>query len=63
MATFLFLAALLSGAGVFASPVPSEAPAKQTGYPVIVGENGYTSAPYHGPYTGAPTTTLYETET
>ncbi|KAE8342517.1 hypothetical protein BDV24DRAFT_173812 [Aspergillus arachidicola] len=57
MATFLFLAATLSGAGVFASPVPTEAPAKQTGYPVIVGENGYTSAPYHGPYTGTPTTT------
>ncbi|KAL2835479.1 ferritin-like domain-containing protein [Aspergillus pseudoustus] len=28
-----------------------------TGGPVIIGENGYTSAPYHGPYTGTPTTT------
>ncbi|KAI4210087.1 MAG: hypothetical protein LQ351_007036 [Letrouitia transgressa] len=26
-------------------------------YPVIVGENGYSSATYHGPYTGTPTTT------
>ncbi|KAL3484910.1 ferritin-like domain-containing protein [Aspergillus germanicus] len=26
-----------------------------TGGPVIVGENGYTSAPTHGPYTGTPT--------
>lgn len=28
-----------------------------TGGPDIVGENGYTSAPYHGRYTGTPTTT------
>lgn len=28
-----------------------------TGYPVIVTENGYTSATYHGIYTGTPTTT------
>lgn len=28
-----------------------------TGYPVIVSENGYFSAPSHGPYTGTPTTT------
>ena len=26
-------------------------------YPVVVEENGYTSATYHGPYTGTPTTT------
>jgi len=26
-------------------------------YPVAVEENGYTSATYHGPYTGTPTTT------
>ena len=28
-----------------------------TGGPDIVSENGYTSAPYHGSYTGTPTTT------
>ncbi|KAL3480936.1 hypothetical protein BJX99DRAFT_219848 [Aspergillus californicus] len=32
-------------AGVLARPA-------LTGDPVIMGENGYTSAPYHGPYTG-----------
>ena len=26
-------------------------------YPVVVNENGYTSAPTHGPYSGTPTTT------
>ncbi|KAL9125694.1 MAG: hypothetical protein Q9217_005139 [Psora testacea] len=26
-------------------------------YPVIVGQNGYSSATYHGPYSGTPTTT------
>ena len=26
-------------------------------YPVVVGENGYFSATYHGPYSGTPTTT------
>ena len=26
-------------------------------YPVVVGENGYSSATFHGPYTGTPTTT------
>ena len=26
-------------------------------YPVVVGENGYSSATYHGPYSGTPTTT------
>lgn len=28
-----------------------------TGGPDVVGENGYTSAPHHGPYTGTPITT------
>lgn len=28
-----------------------------TGYPVVVGENGYSSATYHGTYTGTPTVT------
>ena len=37
---------------VSASPVSSPSP-----YPVVVEENGYTSATYHGPYTGTPTTT------
>ena len=37
---------------VAASPVSSPSP-----YPVIVDENGYESATYHGPYTGTPTTT------
>ncbi|KAL3464482.1 ferritin-like domain-containing protein [Aspergillus heterothallicus] len=39
---------LLFQAGALAAPA---------GAPLIVGENGYTSAPYHGPYTGTPTTT------
>ena len=26
-------------------------------YPVVVGQNGYSSATFHGPYTGTPTTT------
>jgi hypothetical protein len=28
-----------------------------TGYPVVVGENGYFTATYHGPFTGTPTVT------
>ena len=28
-----------------------------SGYPVLVYQNGYTSATFHGPYTGTPTTT------
>ncbi|KAE8154050.1 hypothetical protein BDV25DRAFT_167751 [Aspergillus avenaceus] len=48
------LGAVLLAAGVMASPVPSQAP---EGYPLIVDQNGYQTAPYHGPYTGTPTTT------
>jgi Ferritin-like domain len=51
--------------GTSASPIPQSdppataatAPAPSSGYPVVVYQNGYTSATYHGPYTGTPTTT------
>ncbi len=55
---------------VFAAPAPqvtsfgpdsqvSYAPQSTAGpvYPIVVEENGYTSASFHGPYTGTPTTT------
>lgn len=53
---------------VYASPVPqqsssassaasSQTTAASSGYPVIVGQNGYSSATYHGPYSGMPTVT------
>ena len=45
-------------------PIPqadTAAPAPTTpvapGYPVVVDQNGYNSASFHGPYTGTPTTT------
>ncbi|KAH8434477.1 ferritin-like domain-containing protein [Aspergillus melleus] len=50
MRSHFVFATVLSHAGVLAFPA-------YTGGPDIVGENGYTSAPYHGPYTGTPTTT------
>jgi hypothetical protein len=52
--------------GVISSPVPQQsqsataapsAPTTAAGYPVVVDQNGYTSATYHGPYTGTPTVT------
>ena len=39
------------------SQVSAQIPTPTTGYPVVVYENGYTSATYHGPYRGTPTTT------
>lgn len=50
MHSHFVLAIGLSHAGALAYPA-------YTGVADIVGENGYTSAPYHGPYTGTPTTT------
>lgn len=63
-------AAILAFApAAFAAPAPQQsfgpdsqvayAPQTTAGpvYPVVVGENGYTSATFHGPYTGTPTTT------
>ncbi len=60
-------ALLLSGiwaTSVLSGPIPqadTAAPAPTTpvapGYPVVVDQNGYNSASFHGPYTGTPTTT------
>ncbi|KAE8396372.1 hypothetical protein BDV23DRAFT_168186 [Aspergillus alliaceus] len=57
MTTLSILAVAPLSAGAFASPVPTQVPAKPAGYPVIVGQKGYMSDPYHGPHTGTPTTT------
>jgi len=65
------VAAILTLApAVFAVPAPqvtSFGPDSQVSYapqstagpidPIVVEENGYTSATFHGPYTGTPTTT------
>ena len=62
-------AALAIAPVVFAAPAPqnsfgpdsqvSAEPQTTSGpdYPVVVEENGYLSATFHGPYTGTPTTT------
>ncbi|KAB8235922.1 uncharacterized protein BDW43DRAFT_298516 [Aspergillus alliaceus] len=57
MTTLSILAVAPLSAGAFASPVPTQVPAKPAGCPVIVGQKGYMSDPYHGPHTGTPTTT------
>ena len=72
MSAFLWTAAALLVAGVSSSPLPrsgshttSFGPDSQvsasvqpstSGYPVVVSENGYFTATYHGPYSGTPTT-------
>lgn len=70
MLTRLAVAAALAVApAIFAAPAPqnsfgpdsqvSAQPQTTSGpdYPVVVEENGYLSATFHGPYTGTPTTT------
>ena len=68
MSKSLRVAAALLLAHAFASPLPAttfgpdtqvsaKLPAPTSGYPVVVAQNGYTSATYHGPYSGTPTTT------
>ena len=57
MPGFLILAVAFLSTSVHASPVSTATSSQEGGYPVIVHENGYTSAPYHGPYDGTPTTT------
>ncbi len=71
MFTHPIAAAVLAVApAVFAAPAPqvtsfgpdsqvSYAPQSTAGpdYPIVVEQNGYTSASFHGPYTGTPTTT------
>ena len=56
-------------AGVSGSPVPQSGSAEastvsppattaaSSGYPVVVGQNGYSSASFHGPYSGTATAT------
>lgn len=52
-------------AGTSASPIPQSEPseasapvtAPSSGYPIVVYQNDYTSAPHHGPYSGTPTVT------
>jgi hypothetical protein len=39
------------------SQISAQVPTPTVGYPVVVYENGYTSAPYHGPYNGTATVT------
>ncbi|KAI9819272.1 MAG: hypothetical protein M1827_007428 [Pycnora praestabilis] len=39
------------------SQVSAQIPTPSSAYPVVVTENGYTSATYHGPYSGTPTVT------
>jgi hypothetical protein len=64
----MFVQTLLLGAVwakvAYSSPIPQDnaaaAPTATTalkGYPAVVHQNGYTSATFHGSYTGTPTTT------
>lgn len=70
MSKSLFVAAAILAGQAFAGPLPAttsfgpdsqisaSAPAgTATHPPLVVGQNGYTSATYHGPYSGTPTTT------
>ena len=68
MAALVYLVAVLLAPHVQGAPVSSmsfgpdsqvsaQMPTPTTGYPLAVYENGYTSATYHGPYSGTPTVT------